>query len=361
MIDDRLFEGAPSSGSGPARVSPIMINDNVVDVVITPGASPGEKAKARIVPETRFVQMDEQVTTVVEGTPPRITLDSVGPRQFRVRGTIPVGHKPFVRIYEIEDPASFARALLIERLRHNGVVVEASPLGRNLPESLPSVEDTAGLSKVAQYDSPPFSESLRVILKVSHNLQASTLPLLVAAKHHERTLSDGLRREARAIETLGVDSSSISFGGGAGGSVSDLTTPRATVMLLRGLAKRPDYPLFDAALPVLGRDGTLAKAVGPESPARGKVKAKTGTYWVDNPLTGRSIVTSKALAGTIDAASGRKLTFAFFMNNIPIPAKFERISDATLDAGKVLGKLAEVFYNDQADGDSKEPAPSVGK
>ncbi|MDX2037462.1 MAG: D-alanyl-D-alanine carboxypeptidase/D-alanyl-D-alanine-endopeptidase [Isosphaeraceae bacterium] len=344
IIDDRLFDAAPSSGSGPRRVSPIVINDNVIDVVIAPGAKVGDRGVVTMVPATAFARMDALVETVEEGSRPELTVTVVGPRAFRVRGTIPVGHKPFVRIFEIEEPASFARALFIERLRERGVEVDATPLGSNPEDSLPPRDDVAGLPRVAEYVSPPFSESLRVILKVSHNLHASMLPLLVAAKHGERSLSDGLKREAAVLESLGVAAASISFGGGAGGSVSDLTTPRATVALLRGLAKRPDYPVFEAALPVLGRDGTLARAVSPESPARGHVRAKTGTYWVDNPLTGRSVITSKALAGTIDTAAGRKLTFAFFLNGVPIPARYQRVSDATLDAGRVLGRLAEVFY-----------------
>ena len=358
LIDDRLFDAAPSSGSGPSRVSPIVVNDNLVDVVAIPGAKPGDPAKVRIVPETGFVQMDAQVSTVGEGVLPRMTVQEVGPRRFRVRGTVPVGHKPFVRVYEIDEPAAFARALLIERLRERGVKVSASPLGPNDSLALPPRGDSIKLPKVAEYVSPPFSEYLRVILKVSLNLHASTLPMLIAAKHNERTLSAGLKREARALEGLGVDVSTISFGGGAGGSDADLTTPRATVNLLRALAKRPDYPVFEAALPVLGRDGTLSKAVAADSPARGHVKAKTGTYWIDNLLTGRSIITSKALAGTIETASGRKLTFAFFLNNLPVPAKFERIGDATADAGRLLGKLSEVFYDDVPH-DAKAGKPQV--
>src|SRR5262249_29776477 len=31
LVDDRLFERSPSTGSGPTIVSPIVINDNVVD------------------------------------------------------------------------------------------------------------------------------------------------------------------------------------------------------------------------------------------------------------------------------------------------------------------------------------------
>src|SRR5205807_2249310 len=140
------------------------------------------------------------------------------------------------------------------------------------------------LPKAADYTSPPFREYVRVILKVSHNLHASTLPMLLAAQHGETTLAEGLRREGRLLKELGVDPAAISFGGGAGGSRADLVTPRATVALLRGMAKRLDFAAFQEALPVLGRDGTLAKAVPPTSPARGHVRAKTGTYIVMNGL-----------------------------------------------------------------------------
>ena len=147
---------------------------------------------------------------------------------------------------------------------------------------------------------------------MSHNLHASTLPLLLAARHGERTLGEGLKREGEALKTLGVDPATVSFGGGAGGSRSDLVTPRATVALLRAMAARPDFPAFNAALPVLGRDGTLARTVSPESPARGHAHAKTGTYCVDNELTGKTVLTSKALAGYLETASGRPLVFAIF-------------------------------------------------
>ncbi len=84
----------------------------------------------------------------------------------------------------------------------------------------------AKLPKVAEYTSPPFSEFVKVILKVSHNLYASTLPLLLAAQHGERTLDAGLRRQGDILKSLGVDLDGISFGGGAGGDRADLATPR---------------------------------------------------------------------------------------------------------------------------------------
>jgi serine-type D-Ala-D-Ala carboxypeptidase/endopeptidase (penicillin-binding protein 4) len=344
IVDDRLFEPAPSTGSGPTRVVPIVVNDNVIDVVVTPATKAGDLATIRIVPATEFVLFEPRVETVAEGGKPVVEVIPLGSRRFAVRGRLPVGHRAVVKTYEVEEPAAFARTLFIEALRDHGVKVAALALNDNPAGKLPSRDEVAKLPQVAEYTSPQFSEYVKVILKVSHNLHASTLPLLLASNHGETTLDAGLKREGTILKGLGVDGSAISFGGGAGGARADLVTPRATVTLLRAMAKRPDFPAFEAALPVLGRDGTLAQAVPADSAARGHAKAKTGTYWLNNGLNGEAVLTSKALAGTMETASGRPLVFAFFVNNVPIAG--DNVNDATTAAGRVLGKLCEVFYDD---------------
>jgi D-alanyl-D-alanine carboxypeptidase/D-alanyl-D-alanine-endopeptidase (penicillin-binding protein 4) len=347
IVDDRLFDPASTTGSGPRRVSPIVINDNVIDILAQPAAKAGEPALVTFQPTTQFVTMDAQVATVASGQRGSLQVHSVGPNRIAVRGELPVGHGRVVKIHEMEDPASFARALLIEAFQRRGVRVSVSALGTNGTSRLPAHGDVARLPKVAEYTSPPFSEFIKVTLKVSHNLYASTLPLLLAAQHGERTLNAGLRRQGEILKGLGVDPNRISFGGGAGGDQADLTTPRATVALLRAMAERPEFAAFDAALPVLGRDGTLAKAVSKNSPAQGHAHAKTGTFYVQNRLTGTAVLTSKALAGYLETAGGRSLIFAAFVNNVPLnaPKPSRSVSDATGEVGRVLGKLCEALYS----------------
>lgn len=347
IIDDRLFEPAASTGSGPSRVVPILVNDNLVDLVVTPAPKAGDLAILKVVPQTEFVTYESRVETVESGGKAHVEIHHVGSRRFQLTGTLPVGHRPVVRVYEVEEPEAFARTLFIESLRENGVKVSASALGDNPTRKLPSREEVAKLTQVAEYTSPPFKEYAKVILKVSHNLHASTLPMLLAVKHGETTLDAGLRREGAALKALGVDTGTISFGGGAGGARGDLVTPKATVELLKAMAKRDDFAAFEAALPILGRDGTLAQAVSADSPARGHARAKTGTFWLTNGLNGGAVLTSKALAGYMETASGRPLIFAFFLNEVPIHG--ENINDATAAAGRQLGKLCEVFYDDASD------------
>src|SRR5262249_17238213 len=148
-----------------------------------------------------------------------------------------------------------------------GIRVKAS-IFETPREELPEKAGYDKLTRVALFTSPPFSELLKVTLKVSHNLYASSFPLLVAVKNGKRTLDAGLHVQRKFLTDLGVEVDTISFGGGAGGSPADAVTPRATVQLLRALAKRSDYPVLFAALPVLGVDGTLADVVKEDSPAR---------------------------------------------------------------------------------------------
>jgi D-alanyl-D-alanine carboxypeptidase/D-alanyl-D-alanine-endopeptidase (penicillin-binding protein 4) len=337
LIDERLWERARGSGSGPDVVTPIMVNDNIVDVTVRPAEKEGEPAKVELRPRTAFVQVDARAETIKKGEKPTVLARRVGPQRYVVRGKVPVGGVPQVRICVVDDPAGFARALFIECLRKEGVKVEASPLEAPTAE-LPEKASYARLPRVALFRSPPLSEALKVTLKVSHNLYASAIPLLLAVKSDRRTQPDGMLIEGKVLEKLGVNTKTISLESGAGGGNADKVTPRATVQLLQGLRKRDDWPVFEAALPILGVDGTLATSVGKDSPARGKVKGKTGTYTDRNLLLRSTHLRAKSLAGVMTTAKGRTLVFAIFVNDVALPSGVLHTRE-----GKVIGQVCEVI------------------
>jgi serine-type D-Ala-D-Ala carboxypeptidase/endopeptidase (penicillin-binding protein 4) len=338
VIDQSLFESSEGSGSGPAQLTPIVINDNLVDVVISPGM-PGGPASIDWRPQSAAVSVDVQVLTVASNEDLKITLNGASQRSITVRGQIPVGHKPLVRVSEVPDPGSFARTLLIEALRRAQVQVVASPFTRNRSELAPARATYPTPHRVALFRSPPFREEMKLILKISHNLHASTLPLLIAVSHGQRTLQEGFQIERAFLARGGVDVKSISFGSGAGGSRADYTTPQATVQLLRAMATRPDFDAYRSGLPILGMDGTLSEAVDAKSPARGRVTAKTGTLVFDDLLNGDLLVTSKALAGYISTSHNRKLAIAIYLNNVKLTNE-----NNLARQGRVLAKLCEIMY-----------------
>jgi len=338
LIDDRLFDPSEGSGSGPSRVTPILVNDNVLDFTFEP-TEPGQPAKVSWRPKTALFQVEATVETVAENVPLETWIKPQGDGKLLVTGKIPANKTRLVRIYEVPEPAAFARALLIEALRNAGVEILADLRPKQSEAVLPKPDGYATLPKVAELVSPPFAENVKLILKVSHNLHASTLPALVAVKHGKRDVKDGLKAEHDFLKAAGVAVDTISFGGGAGGARADYVTPEATVQLLRHMATRPDFAAYERALPILGVDGTLAKSASADSPAKGKVFAKTGTLVWDNLLVDRGLITSKALAGYMTTASGRKLAFAAFVNGVHMSEGVD-----TKRVGRDLGTLCEIVH-----------------
>lgn len=337
LIDDRLFEPAQGTGSGPGRLTPIIVNDNLIDLRVTPAQEPGRPALVEWRPRPATIAVDAQVDTTAEKGRLEFYLRAF-PHALVLRGSIPVDSPPRVVTYEFDSAAQVARSLLIDCLRGAGVKMAASPLQMLSPPALPRPEEYPSLKRVARHVSPPFRESARLILKVSHNLHASTLPLLLAAREGKRTLNEGMALERKFLAQAGVDVTTISLGGGAGGDRADYVTPRAAVQLLQYMARRDDFDAYRGALPVLGIDGTLAKAVGPKSPARGKIQAKTGTLSWGNRLDGAGLLQSKALAGYADCRSGRTAVFAIFVNLVHLTGGRD-----TAAVGRTLGELGEVI------------------
>lgn len=338
LIDDRLYQHTEGSGSGPAAVTPIMVNDNVLDFTFEP-TEVGQPARTTWRPHTALFKVEFDVNTVKETESLAVTIRAEADGHVRVTGKIPANKPQIVRILEVPDPAGFARGLLIEALRKQGVEVAAELAPKHPTQALPERDAYGKLPKVAEFVSPPFSENVKLVLKVSHNLHASELPLLLAAQHGKRTIAEGLKLERDFLSKAGVAVETISFGGGAGGSRADYVTPAATVQLLRHMAQRPDFAVFERALPILGVDGTLAKAVPATSPAKGMAQAKTGTLSWDNLLFDRGICTSKALAGYLTTAKGKRLAFAAFVNGVHMTPGID-----AKRLGSDLGRLCEIVH-----------------
>ncbi len=336
LIDDRLFDRATGSGSGPDAISPILVNDNLIDVLVKPGAAVGDPANVKTIPETDFLKSDVQVFTGEKGSPARLIMEPIDDHHFNIRGSIPLESPQRLDIYPVRNPSGFARGLFIECLRRAGIRVQADVF-KPANDHLPGPQEK--LETIASFESPKLKDAIKVTLKVSHNLYAGTLPCLVAVKNGKRTFASGLREQGQILKKLGLDITTISFGGGAGGNWADCVTPRATVQLLDAMRKRPEWNDYRNALPILGVDGTLATIVDEKSPARGKVFAKTGTLSYSNHFSSRSLLRSKALAGVMTTAKGTDLTFAFFVNNVPLPP-----GTPTSREGKMLGKICEAIY-----------------
>lgn len=314
LVDARLFPTGRPEGKHYV-MSPMVVNDNLVDLTITPGA-PGQPASVAWRPACAALTVESKVLTGKAGSEVdlRTAMPSFG--RLEVRGTVPPG-APVVWAHQMEDPVRWARVLLAEALARAGVALGPQALTGDDGAVLPPPEKVGGLPTVAKIASPPLAETVKLILKTSHNLGADLLPMLLAASRGQAGMEAGMKIEGQILRGMGLDTSGISLADGEGGEVADQLSPRGVVALLRLAAGRPWYQAYRRALPVLGVDGTLAKAVGPDDPARGKVWAKTGTRVTIDLLNWRMWLSAKGLAGYLEGASGRQLVFAVYVNEVP--------------------------------------------
>src|SRR5262249_43985967 len=156
---------------------------------------------------------------------------------------------------------------------------------------------------------------------------------LLAAKNATDPLSAGFAIERGFLQQAQLDLSGISQGDGAGGDWADLFSPDFMVHYLTYWTTRPEYPVFFKALPVLGRDGTLAK-IQTNNPGAGHVFAKTGTFASEDRVNGKLMLNGKGLAGYVITASGQKLAFAAYVNHVALPTEPESAQSV---AGQALG------------------------
>src|SRR2546422_8483418 len=164
-------------------------------------------------------------------------------------------------------------------------------------------------NQVAEHVSPPLSEEIKITLKVSQNLHAGMGPYLLGtlvAKDTKAPFDAGFKVEREFLQSAKLDLSGAAEGDGAGGDWADLFSPDFMVHYLAYWTTRPDYQAFFKALPILGKDGTLAK-IQPSSPGAGHVFAKTGTFGSEDKLNGKMMLNGKGLAGYVITKAGEKL------------------------------------------------------
>jgi PBP4 family serine-type D-alanyl-D-alanine carboxypeptidase len=342
-IDISLFpEGQRELGTG-VVMSPIVVNDNIVDVTVGPGASEGAPVVFQQSPATSYVTFVNKATTGKPDSKPEIEWSSIvrnsdGTQTVTITGSFPATKPAILYKYGVPVPSRFAEVVLIEALREKGIQVELSSLTEKVDFKALSASYTTD-HLVAEHLSVAMKEEVKVTLKVSQNLHASMTPMILAAVLGPKDGSkNGFDLEREFLQRAGLDLTGAAQGDGAGGNAH--FTPEFIVSYLAFMAKQKDYADFFNALPVLGRDGTLFD-IQPTSTAAGKVHAKTGTFGAYDPLNRKLLVTAKGLAGYLTTASGQHLAFAIYINNVSVSTDSGEVKRI---AGQAVGEIAAVAY-----------------
>ncbi len=347
IVDASLFaEGQREGGTG-FVLSPIVVNDNAIDMVIKPGAAEGAQAVVQTSPATSYARFINHAVTGKAGSRDEVRISSDvtngdGTHTVTLSGNVAVDSKPTLSGYRVPQPSRFAEIVFAEALHERGIVAAARPVEDKADIAALSSGYTADHA-IAEHVSPPYAEEVKITLKVSHNLHASATPFLLGALvGHKGDAATGFEQIKKFLETTGADVTGASQSDGAGADAH--FTPDFMVHYLAYMAKQPTATIFHDALPILGTDGTLWN-IQAKSPAAGHVHAKTGTFSSGDLLNKGVIVNGKGLAGYMTTADGRHLAFAIYANNVPVKDG----SAITPLVGDALGEIAAAAYDTKPD------------
>lgn len=349
LVDATLFpEGQPELGTQ-TIISPVVINDNIVDVMASPGAAVGAPVTLDISPATNYVRFLNRAVTGLASAPADLEwskdqLNPDGTHVVTVTGTMPIGAQKQNFPYAIPTPSRFAQVVLSSALEADGITITNSG-GGAAPDFKALSADYTPANLVAEHVSPVLSQDVRLTLKVSQNLHASLIPYILGAVVGHATVDieqAGFNLERGFLMKAGLDLSGASQSDGAGGSPAAFFTPDFMVHYLAYVRTQSFFPQLFAGLPVMGRDGTLVDNET-HSPAAGHIFAKTGTFDDYDMLNQNDMVTGKGLAGYFTAPDGKHIAFAIYANEVAVPGHGELIEQIV---GNALAEIAAAGYED---------------
>jgi D-alanyl-D-alanine carboxypeptidase/D-alanyl-D-alanine-endopeptidase (penicillin-binding protein 4) len=171
---------------------------------------------------------------------------------------------------------------------------------------------------IAQIESAPLADLLRIMLEDSDNTLAEALAREVALSRETTDFTQAL------LDAAGVDAGErdgLLLRDGSGLSPLNQINSSLVTTLLTSWTLEPDLAGLVSLLPVAGETGSLQRRFPEGSPARGQVRAKTG-----------SISGVRSLAGVFDSGSEQLIVFSLNIGGAGVSDRDRDSIDALVEA-----------------------------
>jgi len=302
-----------------AEVSALPINDNAVDLAVTPGTI-GGPCIVNISPLNTLFQVINTCTTTAASTKRSLGVNKrIDRNTLEISGIMPAGDS-FKSSITITHPAELFVAVLKQRLGNRGITVAGST--RIL---LPNITDALTPVEIAKLESVPFREIAAKTMKPSQNLYTETILWTLGEQERGRidvptvgipggpsysprqpdSYELGLGQVKNFLtSTVGLPADAVLQYDGCGMSRHDLITPGAVTALYTYMAKSPNAQAWRDSLTIGGVDGTLASRFKGTA-AAGNIRGKTGT-----------IDQVSALSGYMTTIGGEQVVLSIIVNGV---------------------------------------------
>jgi serine-type D-Ala-D-Ala carboxypeptidase/endopeptidase (penicillin-binding protein 4) len=279
----------------------LNLAENAVEITVSPGNREDLPTVMDVPPAARGLGIVNRSTTGPAGSAEELWPEwRPGDSALAINGTIPAGSRPSVVPVAAGNPTLWAATALRNALLDAGIDVEGPACD---VDALPVKPFRGDATVLYVHHSPPLSELARPLLAESINLYAEAFLRLATGRVGARTADAALDAARLRLQGWGVPKEAVQIVDGSGLSRRDVIAPEALTAILRRFADASNQSPWMRAMPVAGRDGTLASRMK-GTPAEGNARAKSG-----------SMSNIRSLAGYVTTADGEPLVFAIMANN----------------------------------------------
>lgn len=320
LVGDESYFHGPPFGSGwawddleyyyGAEISALTINDNTLQAVVRPGPRVGAPCQLALQPATDWLSFNNRTVAAETGTTRKIHFyHPLCQNVLGVSGQMPVDDTGYTNEVTVHNPAGLFVSFFKEALARQGIKVSGKVRSVNWLDRQAQPLDYHSLVELGSVESLPMRDIAREVEKPSQNLYTDLLLAHVGERSRpadssaDETSEDlGIRELNKFLAEAGLKRGEVIFEEGSGLSRDNLTTPNATVTLLKFMNQHRCAQVYLEALPIAGVDGTLRNRMK-DTPAAGNVRAKTGTLrWANS------------MSGYVTTAAGEHLVFSLMVN-----------------------------------------------
>jgi len=326
VLDDTLFDDTIQHPQWPADqraewyeapVSALGLNDNCIDVRLSPGQV-GGPAVIRLDPPGDYASIEGSILTVADRKDHVYTLarlpapGAATGMRLRVGGGFWVQSPEVVEYRTVASPTMFFGAALAETLRSEGIAVAGPVVRERLvdKDGRARPDFACDIVHVSRLD-----VTITVANKRSQGLYAECLMKILGAyaptpkveaplPPRQGTWETGTEEARRWLVERGIPADGCVIVDGSGLAKENRLTALAVAELLRVMCERHG-DAFLHTLAAAGEDGSLSKRMR-NTPAEGRVWGKTGY-----------VLGVSALSGYVRSKGGRTIAYSIMMNDVP--------------------------------------------
>lgn len=301
-----------------ATLGALSLNFNTAAVVVGPGPTVGEAARAQL--ETAapgIVKIDNQLVTGSRGSRRSIRMERKvegNKMTLELRGTVPQGSSAQRYYRTVPNATAHFTAAFAAMMKDQGIKVGGHYVDGLTPD---------GAKAIVNLRSPPLAVILMDTNKYSNNFMAEQVLATLGAESHglPGSTEKGLLAVGEYLTELGIPEDEYLLVNGSGLSRDARLRPTHLNAVLVDMANDNKVGQeFSASLAIGGRDGTLWSRFRDEDQVD-RLRGKTGT------LNG-----VHCLTGYVEAADGKRYAFTFLVNDLPYSiSRARRVHDRFAD------------------------------